>query len=143
MIENTINSAINLINGAIDLINMIPGVGIGRLGELRLPRLARGGVLDDGARTVIAGEDGAEAIVPLERNTKWIKMVAAQLQNSLLSGFGLNRTLNENLSNRNAQSEYNMLVDSFKQALSEVSVEMDDQIMGKFIEKTVARAIYS
>lgn len=143
MIENTINSAINLINGAIDLINMIPGVGIGRLGGLRLPRLARGGVIDNGARTVIAGEDGAEAIVPLERNTKWIKMVAAQLQNSLLSGFGLNRTLNENLSNRNTQYEYNMLVDSFKQALSEMSIEMDDQTMGKFIEKTVARAIYS
>lgn len=143
MIENTINSAINLINGAIDLINMIPGVGIGRLGNVRLPRLARGGVLDDGPRTVVAGEDGAEAIVPLEKNTKWIKLVAAQLQNSLLAGFGLNRTLNENLSNRNAQYEYNMLVDSFKQALSEMTIEMDDETMGKFVEKTVARAIYS
>lgn len=143
MIENTINSAINLINGAIDLINMIPGVGIGRLGNVRLPRLARGGVLDDGPRTVVAGEDGAEAIVPLEKNTKWIKLVAAQLQNSLLAGFGLNRTLSENLSNRNAQYEYNMLVDSFKQALSEMTIEMDDETMGKFVEKTVARAIYS
>lgn len=143
MIENTINSAINLINGAIDLINMIPGVGIGRLGNVSLPRLARGGVLDDGARTVIAGEDGAEAIVPLEKNTKWIKLVAAQLQNSLLAGFGLNRTLNENLSNRNAQYEYNMLVDSFKQALTEMKIELDDEVAAKFVEKTVARAIYS
>lgn len=143
MIENTINSAINLINGAIDLINMIPGVGIGRLGNVRLPRLARGGVLDDGPRTVIAGEDGAEAIVPLEKNTKWIKLVAAQLQNSLLAGFGLNRTLNENLSNRNAQYEYNMLVDSFKQALTEMKIELDDEVAAKFVEKTVARAIYS
>lgn len=143
MIENTINSAINLINGAIDLINMIPGVGIGRLGNVSLPRLARGGVLDDGPRTVIAGEDGAEAIVPLEKNTKWIKLVAAQLQNSLLAGFGLNRTLNDNLSNRNDQYEYNMLVDSFKQALTEVKIELDDEVAAKFVEKTVARAIYN
>ena len=127
----------------IDLINMIPGVGIGRLGNVRLPRLARGGVLDDGPRTVVAGEDGAEAIVPLEKNTKWIKLVAAQLQNSLLAGFGLNRTLNENLSNRNAQYEYNMLVDSFKQALTEVKIELDDEVAAKFVERTVARAIYS
>lgn len=143
IIERTINSAIRLINGAIDLINLIPGVNVGKLSNLDLPRLARGGVIDDGARTVIAGEDGAEAIVPLEKNTKWIKLVAAQLQNSLLAGFGLNRTLNENLSNRNAQYEYNMLVDSFKQALSEMTIEMDDETMGKFVEKTVARAIYS
>lgn len=143
IIERTINSAIRLINGAIDLINLIPGVNIGRLGNLSLPRLARGGVIDDGARTVIAGEDGAEAIVPLENNTKWIKLVAAQLQNSLLSGFGLNRTLNENLANRNSQYEYNMLVDSFKQALTEVKIELDDEVAAKFVEKTVARAIYS
>jgi len=143
MIENTINGAIRLINGAIDLINMIPGVNIGKLGNVNLPRLAHGGVIDDGARTVIAGEDGAEAIVPLEKNTKWIKLVAAQLQNSLLAGLNLNRTLNDNLSNRNDQYEYNMLVDSFKQALSEMTIEMDDETMGKFVEKTVARAIYS
>jgi len=143
MIEKTINKAVGLINGAIRLINLIPGVSIGELGDVKFPRLARGGVLDDGPRTVIAGEDGAEAIVPLEKNTKWIKLVAAQLQNSLLAGLNLNRTLNENLSNRNAQYEYNMLVDSFKQALSEMTIEMDDETMGKFVEKTVARAIYS
>lgn len=143
MIERTINSAIRLINGAISLINLIPGVSVGKLSELSMPRLARGGVLDHGARAVIAGEDGAEAIVPLEKNTKWIKMVASQLQNSLIAGFGLNRSLNENIENRTAGAEYNMLVDSFKQALREVKIEMDDETMGKFVEKTVARAIYT
>ena len=43
LIENTINSAINLINGGISLINNIPGVNIGRIGRLSLPRLAEGG----------------------------------------------------------------------------------------------------
>lgn len=66
MIENTINRAIRIINGAIGLINKIPGVSIGTIGELSLPRLAKGGVLY-GAQTVIAGEAGPEAIVPLDR----------------------------------------------------------------------------
>lgn len=43
LIERTINSAINLINGGISLINNIPGVNIGKIGRLSLPRLAEGG----------------------------------------------------------------------------------------------------
>ena len=76
MVENALNAPIRLLNGAIDIINYIPGVNIPHIAELQLPRLAKGGVLEQGARTVIAGEDGAEAIVPLERNTEWIKRVA-------------------------------------------------------------------
>lgn len=44
-IERTINSGIRLINGAIGLINLIPGVNIGKIGEVNFPRLARGGVV--------------------------------------------------------------------------------------------------
>lgn len=43
LIEKTINNAINLINGGISLINNIPGVNIGKIGRLSLPRLAEGG----------------------------------------------------------------------------------------------------
>lgn len=139
MIENTINSAIGLINGAIGLINKIPGVDIGKIKKLSLPKLARGGVLDDGARTVVAGEDGAEAIVPLEKNTKWIKILANQLQDSFLASSQRQNVQAE----RQAQTEYNTLVNSFKQALSEMTVEMDDETIGRFVERTVANAIYS
>lgn len=55
LIERTINSAINLINNAIGVINLIPGVNVGRIGRLSLPRLAKGGVLTE-ATAVIAGE---------------------------------------------------------------------------------------
>ena len=65
-IENIINGGIGLINGAINLINKIPGVNIGKIGRLSLPRLAEGGVLN-GAQTVIAGEAGPEAIIPLDK----------------------------------------------------------------------------
>ena len=55
LIEKTINKAINLINGAIGIINLIPGVDINEIGKLNLPRLAKGGVLTE-ATTVLAGE---------------------------------------------------------------------------------------
>lgn len=137
-IENTINRAISLINGAIGLINMIPGVSIGSIGRLSLPRLARGGVLDDGARAVVAGEDGAEAIVPLEKNTKWIKAVAHQMRTELYGSSSLSQTA----SSASRQNDYSALVRAFRDALSDVTVEMDDRTMGRFVEKTVARAIY-
>lgn len=43
LIERTINRAISLINGAIGIINLIPGVNVGKIGSLNLPRLAQGG----------------------------------------------------------------------------------------------------
>lgn len=43
MIERTVNRAISLINGGINLINKIPGVYIGHVPYLYLPRLAQGG----------------------------------------------------------------------------------------------------
>lgn len=47
MIQNTINRAIGIINGAIRLINKLPGVSVGTVSTLSLPRLAKGGVLYD------------------------------------------------------------------------------------------------
>ena len=40
-------------------------------------------------------------------------------------------------------SNYDNLVGAFKDALSDMEVVMDDEVMGKFIDKTVARTIYS
>lgn len=40
-------------------------------------------------------------------------------------------------------SNYYELVDAFKEALGEMKIELDDENMGKFIDKTVARTIYS
>lgn len=141
IIENTINTAIGLINGAINWINKIPGVDIGKLSELNLPRLAQGGVLDNGARTVVAGENGAEAIVPLEKNTRWIAQIANQLHDSLQTPYDTGNK--SQLAEFKEEQKYNKLVESFKQALSEMKIEMDSDTMGKFVERTVANAIYS
>ena len=63
MIEDTINKAIGLINGAIDLINKISPKDIGHIGTLSLPRLAKGGVLYDDT-AFIGGEYANAATNP-------------------------------------------------------------------------------
>ena len=77
-VESVINKGIGLINKAIRLANKIPGVNVGELGTISLPRLARGGVV---TRPTIAeiGENGAEAVVPLENNTGWLRQIASML----------------------------------------------------------------
>lgn len=78
MIQGTINSGINMINGAIGAINKIPGVEIGKFSHVHLPRLARGGIVDR-PTTALIGEDGREAVIPLEKNTEWTRQVAKEL----------------------------------------------------------------
>ena len=81
MIEKTINKGINLINGAINLINKLPGVSVSKISTLSLPRLARGGIVDS-ATIAMIGENGKEAVVPLENNTEWIDKLAARLSDT-------------------------------------------------------------
>jgi hypothetical protein len=82
MAEGVVNGFLKLINGAIGLINKIPGVNIPKIKLLSFPRLAKGGVVDK-ETTAVIGEDGAEAVVPLENNTGWIRKVAQQISNEL------------------------------------------------------------
>lgn len=78
LIENSINSAISLINGAIKLINLLPGVSVGYVQKLHMPRLAKGGIVDS-ATIAMVGEQGKEAVVPLENNTEWMDKLADRL----------------------------------------------------------------
>ena len=61
IIENKINGFIRLLNGAIDIINKIPGVKITKVAELSIPRLANGGMVDSG-QMFIAREAGPELV---------------------------------------------------------------------------------
>lgn len=72
-VKGMVNGVISGINGAISIINKIPGVSIGRI-----PRLERGGVLKRGQIGLLEG-NGAEAVVPLERNKAWIRAVAKDM----------------------------------------------------------------
>lgn len=72
-VKGMVNGVIGGINGAISIINKIPGVHIGRI-----PRLERGGVLKRGQIGLLEG-NGAEAVVPLEKNKAWIRAVAKDM----------------------------------------------------------------
>ena len=78
LIERTINKAISLINGAIKLINLLPGVNVGYVKKLSMPRLAQGGIVDS-ATIAMIGEQGKEAVVPLENNTEWMDKLADRI----------------------------------------------------------------
>lgn len=77
-IESTINKGIGLINSAIRLANKLPGINVGTVSKISLPRLAKGGVLERGQVGILEGS-GAEAVVPLENNKAWLSKVADDL----------------------------------------------------------------
>ncbi len=81
-IENFLNTPINIINGFIGIINDAfgwLGVNLGKIDLISLPRLAQGGIAN-GATTAIIGEEGKEAVLPLENNTdNWAGLLAQTL----------------------------------------------------------------
>lgn len=77
-IENVLNTPIKAINAMIGLINKLPKVNISKLPTFNLPRLARGGIIDEPTIAMV-GEAGKEAVVPLENNTEWIDKLAIKI----------------------------------------------------------------
>ena len=59
-IEGVVNKFIGMINGVIGVINEIPGVSLGKISTLSLPRLAKGGILKEG--TAMVAEAGPELL---------------------------------------------------------------------------------
>lgn len=75
---NAINNALNTIRN-IEIAGFTPFSGLlPSISVPQIPLLAKGGVVRQ-ATTAVIGEDGAEAVVPLEKNTEWIDKVADKL----------------------------------------------------------------
>lgn len=102
-IEGMINTPINIINGAIDVINGIPGVNIGHVQTIslgRIPTLATGGITT-GPTNAIIGEAGREAVIPLEENTDWARIMAEEIDKQFDEEEGLGgRTVNIYMTNQ-------------------------------------------
>lgn len=89
-INKVIAIPFNTINGILDTIQNVSILGFepfkdlltGRLPVPQIPKLTRGGVLKRGQVGFLEG-DGAEAVVPLENNQKWIAATAAALKRQL------------------------------------------------------------
>jgi hypothetical protein len=67
-IEDKINKFIRLLNGAIDIVNKIPGVSISKVTEISIPRLADGGMVNTG-QMFIAREAGPEMVGSIGNRT--------------------------------------------------------------------------
>ena len=118
-IEDTINGAIGLINGAIKLINKIPGVEIGRIKELDLPKLAKGGVLTSGSAVV--AEAGPELIQMVNGKT-----VVTPLTNTAKNtNVGDLRGDNKTEINLNIENFYNNRQQDIKELTEEVLQEAE------------------
>lgn len=88
VIKAPINFLIDALNKVIDGINKIkvpdwvPYVGGYGINIPKIPRLAKGGVLKKGQLGLLEG-NGAEAVVPLENNKRWIAATAKELKGAL------------------------------------------------------------
>ncbi len=82
---NVLISGVNaLIKGlnkiSIDVPDWVPEIGGKKFGFKipTIPKLAKGGVVDKATLAMI-GENGKEAVMPLEKNTGWIKQLAKEI----------------------------------------------------------------
>lgn len=89
-IENVVNGFVGMINGVIGMINKIPGVSLGSIGYISLPRLARGGIVDSPTVAMI-GEAGKEVVMPLE-NTGFLQTMGRVVGGAVVDALGGNLT---------------------------------------------------
>lgn len=85
-VENVVNTFIGMINGVIGVINKLPGVNLGYLGRIYIPKLARGGIVDSPTLAMI-GEAGKEAVVPLE-NTGFLQTMGRVVSTAVVNALG-------------------------------------------------------
>ena len=78
---NAINKVITKIKG-IEIVGITPFKNLSNINVPQIPLLAKGGIVDS-ATLAVVGEQGKEAIVPLENNTEWITKMANMLANRL------------------------------------------------------------
>lgn len=106
-INKVISIPFNAINGILDKIKSIEIAGVSpfedlitRLDVPQIPELARGGVLKRGQMGLLEGS-GAEAVVPLEKNTKWLDEIASRIYSRITTqaGGGNAGALSQNVTN--------------------------------------------
>ena len=83
---NAINGVLNRLR-SIDILGVRPFGWLGTIGVPQIPQLEQGGVLKKGQVGLLEGK-GAEAVVPLEKNTGWLNKIADILNQKMgVGGF--------------------------------------------------------
>lgn len=143
-IENGINFVVRGMNNLqFDVPDWVPGIGgetfgfdLNEISLPRIPQLARGGVLEKGQVGLLEG-NGAEAVVPLEKNTKWISRVASTMSDEFgkyrLNTFVPKQSLSSNSYNyEKLKSAMQMERDS-RMAQQQYEIKRQNQLLEKLI----------
>lgn len=116
------------------------------MGEFLLQGLSMG-IKDEEKDTLAQAADFGEAVIDAMNgglsgavDTNAIQQLQNAMPDNLSASF---RASMAGASAEAAQVEQRGIISAFKQALAEMKIEMDDYEMGKFVDKTVSRAIYS
>lgn len=132
ILNGAVNLIIGIINGLIGGVNKIASfVGITdpveKLPLNPIPRLATGGIVTSSTFANI-GEDGAEAVVPLERNKGWMRTMAKEIASQM----------NNNNSTEN-KSSLNVTIDMSK-CTKEYYTKSEMIAMGELFGKCLKQA---
>lgn len=109
--QRVINGPINAINRLISVINAVPGINLGRLSTISLPRLATGAIINMPNRGVniggaIAGESGREGILPLT-DTRAMQMLGEEIGRWITINANITNTMNGRVISRELQKIQN------------------------------------
>lgn len=117
---NAINGFLSFLKG-IDILGIKPFDWVGTIDVPQIPLLAQGGIVN-GATTAIIGEDGQEAVLPLEHNTdNWAGLLAStlavEMQEQDYAGREINVYMTNEINNRlDAQEIGRVMVQSIRRA---------------------------
>lgn len=90
-----------------------------------------------------AGEAGAEVVSGASTLMSMIKEAVISANSQARYSTAPVSTYAEAPKQNDTGLQFSTMISAFKEALREVTVEMDDETMGKFVEKTVANALYT
>ena len=110
-IENILNFPIKSINKLINVINKVPGINLGNLPTFKLPRLAKGGIINQPGRGIpvgsaIGGERGQEGVIPLT-DSQQMQLLGEAIGRYVTINANITNTMNGRVISRELQKVNN------------------------------------
>lgn len=112
-IESILNSPIKAVNRLIGTINEVPGINLRKLSTFKLPRLAKGGIINQPGRGVpigygqaIGGENKAEGVIPLT-DSQQMQLLGEAIGRYVTINANITNTMNGRIISRELQKVNN------------------------------------
>ena len=111
VIETVLNTPIKTINKLIGVINKVPGINLGKLPTFKLPRLAKGGIINQPGRGIpvgnaIGGERGQEGVIPLT-DSQQMQLLGEAIGKYVTINANITNTMNGRVISRELQKVNN------------------------------------